>query len=133
MFNINERTHSGLILMTCLAEQVGEFMTLKYVAQRMKLSEGYLEEVAAALRSAGLITGRTGPKGGYALTRPPEKITTEDVITALEGPIALVGCQSNGIACPVEGGCSSKRVWNALQRKIQSSLRETTLAEIASA
>ncbi|HWQ99481.1 MAG TPA: Rrf2 family transcriptional regulator [Candidatus Methylomirabilis sp.] len=131
MFKLSERTHSGLILMTCLAERMGEFLSLKEVASRMKLSEGYLEEVASALRAAGLVTGRTGPKGGYALTRPPEKITTEEVVIALEGPIVLVGCQEKGTDCPIEGGCSSKRVWNALQHRIQTSLRETTLAEIA--
>lgn len=134
LFHISERTHSGLILMTCLAERHADerLMTLKDVAARMKLSEGYLEEVATALRAAGLIKGRTGPKGGYVLARKPNAITTEDIITAIEGPIVLVGCQSKGAACPVENGCSSKRVWNALQRRIQTSLRETTLAEICS-
>ena len=132
LFHISERTHSGLILMTCLAERHAneEPVTLKDVALRMRLSEGYLEEVAASLRSAGLIKGRTGPKGGYVLVRTPDAITTEDIVTALEGPIALVGCQETGVTCPVEGGCSSKRVWHSLQRRIQSSLRETTLAEL---
>lgn len=133
LFHISERTHSGLILMTCLTEHHAnkQPMTLKEIAARMKLSSGYLEEVAAALRAAGLISGRTGPRGGYTLTRAPKSITTEDVITALEGPIALVGCQTDGETCPLAGGCSSERLWGALQSKIVASLRETTLADIA--
>lgn len=130
-FRISERTHSGLILMTRLAEAYGtsEYVTLKEVAEPMMLSEGYLEEVAAALKTAGLIKGRTGPKGGYALTSDPAKITAEQIVTALEGPIALVECQT-GAACPVQHACSSQSLWGALQKKILVSLRETKLAEI---
>ena len=130
-FRISERTHSGLILMTKLAEAHagGAYVTLKEVAAPMMLSEGYLEEVAAGLKNAGLIKGRTGPKGGYLLTRDPKTITAEDIVTALEGPVAFVECQT-GAACPVQHACSSKSLWGTLQKKIVSSLRETTLASI---
>lgn len=130
-FRISERTHSGLILMTKLAEahETGAYVTLKEVAAPMMLSEAYLEEVAAGLKAGGLIQGRTGPKGGYVLTRDPAKITAEDIVTALEGPVAFVECQT-GAACPVQHACSSKSLWGALQKKIVTSLRETTLASI---
>lgn len=119
--------------MTKLAEahERGEYVTLKEVAAPMMLSEAYLEEVAAGLKKAGLIEGRTGPKGGYILTREPKTITAEDIVTAIEGPVSLVDCQS-GAACPVEGSCSSKSLWSSLQKKIVTSLKETTLAEVAS-
>ena len=51
LFHISERTHSSLILMTCLAERHADEqpVTLKDVARRMKLSSGYLEEVAVGI------------------------------------------------------------------------------------
>jgi len=130
-FRISERTHSGLILMTRLAEayQKDERVTVKDVAGAMMLSEGYLEEVAASLKAAGLIQGRTGPKGGYELTRDPSAITAEDIVIAIEGPVVLVDCQT-GAACPVQHACSSKSLWGSLQKKILGSLRETTLKEV---
>ena len=130
-FRISERTHSGLILMTKLAEAhaSGERVTVKEVAASMLLSEGYLEEVAASLKSAGLIQGHTGPKGGYDLTRDPETITAEDIVTAIEGPVVLVECQT-GTACPVEQACSSKTLWGTLQKSILESLRATRLADV---
>jgi Rrf2 family iron-sulfur cluster assembly transcriptional regulator len=130
-FRISERTHSGLILMTKLAEAYrdGGRVTVKDVASSMMLSEAYLEEVAASLKASGLIQGRTGPKGGYELTRKPGEITAEQIVTALEGPVTFVECQT-GAACPVQHACSSKSLWSSLQEKIVRSLRETTLAEI---
>lgn len=132
MFHISERTHSGFIFMSELAARRadGGLVSLKEVARRRKLSEGYLEEVAAALRSAGLIQGRTGPRGGYILVRGADAITAKDIITALEGPIALAGCQITDAACPVSRGCSSKRLWGELQEKILAALQGITLAEI---
>ena len=132
-FRISERTHAGLILMTELANTYGTgvYVTLKNVAEQMRLSEGYLEEVAAGLKQAQLIQGRTGPKGGYMLSRAPGAITAEDIVTALEGPVVFVACQT-GATCPVQHACSSQTLWGSLQKKIVSSLRETTLAEVAS-
>jgi Rrf2 family protein len=131
-FRISERTHSGFILMTQLAAAhgAGSYITLKDVASQMMLSEAYLEEIAAALKQAGLIQGRTGPKGGYALTRKPNTITAEAIVIALEGPVAFVECQT-GAACPVQHACSSQTLWGMLQKKIVASLRETTLASLS--
>lgn len=130
-FRISERAHSGFILMTRLADVHGSdaYVTLKDVADSMRLSEAYLEEVAASLKAAGLVRGRTGPKGGYALARDPATITAEEVLTAIEGPVTLVECQS-GMVCPVEHACASKTLWGTLQKKIVASLKETTLAEM---
>lgn len=129
-FRISERTHSGFILMTRLAEVHGTDarLSLKEIAEGMPLSEGYLEEIAAALKNAGLIQGRTGPKGGYVLTRDPSDITAEDILVAIEGPIAIVECQT--AVCPVEGSCVSRTLWGRLQQNIRASLHATRLSEI---
>ena len=94
----------------------------------MGLSQGFLEEVAADLKKAGLIKGRKGPGGGYCLAQPTAKITAEQILTALEGPIALAAC--SGGFCPVASSCASKSLWGFLQRDIVNSLKRTTLAEI---
>jgi Rrf2 family protein len=128
-FRVTARDHSGLILMTALAERYSSevYLSLQDVAADMQLSQGYLEEVAASLKKAGLIAGKQGPSGGYRLAKAPADITLEDIVTALEGPVALVDCQSSPIPCPVEGKCSSKRVWHVLQGHIQHALRGMTL------
>jgi len=132
LFRVSERHHSGLILMTELAMlfEKDRHLSLKEIADRMRISEGYLEEIAYRLKAAGLIAGRKGPGGGYRLTRAPQEISAGEIIEAIEGPIALVDCQS-GAACPVEAACTSKRLWNGLQAKLIDTLNGTTLASIA--
>jgi Rrf2 family protein len=114
--------------MTDLAK-ANDYVSLRRIAERMHVSDGYLEEIAAALKSANLIQGRTGPKGGYRLARDPKKISAEDIVIAIEGPMELVECHGGG-ACPVEHLCSSKRLWDFLQKDVKASLKKRTLAEI---
>lgn len=105
-------------------------LTLTDVAQSKGLSQGYLEEIASALKRANLIQGKKGPNGGYLLTRAPQAITAEEILTALEGSVHLVGCQQAPGSCPAEGRCSSRSFWDVLQRRVLETVRETTLADI---
>ena len=130
LFHVSAKDHGALILMSTLAERYasGEYVRVQDVAEDMKLSQGYLEETAACLKEAGLIAGRQGPGGGYRLAKPPASISMSDILTALEGPLALVDCQAG--SCPVEGKCISKSVWGKLQKTIHASLEGMSLAEV---
>jgi len=132
-FRIPARLHLGIILMTELASAYqkdgGRALSLREVGERMKVSEGYLEEIASALKSADLIEGKSGPKGGYVLKRDPAKITASDIITAIEGPVHLVDCHGEG-TCPVENLCQSKHLWNFLRDAVESSLASKKLSEL---
>lgn len=131
LFRVSERHHSGLILMTELAAAHSDeekFLSLSEIAERMKISSGYLEEIALRLREANLIEGRKGPGGGYRLKKKPETITAGEIIRAIEGPLAFVDCQASG--CPVEGQCRSKSLWNFLYTSVSQTLNDTTLSAI---
>ena len=130
LFQVTARDHSAVILMAELARSYagGGYTSLQDIADRMRLSQGYLEEIASVLKSGGLIIGKQGPGGGYRLAEAPDNVSLEDVLVALEGPMDLVDCQSG--ACPVESQCSSKSVWDRIQKNLVKTLRETSLAEV---
>jgi Rrf2 family protein len=127
-FRIPSRLHLGFILMTELAKH-DDYLSLRDIGERMKVSDGYLEEIAAALKTAKLIKGRTGPKGGYRLAKDASAITALDIVRALEGPVELVACHGSG-ECPVAHLCSSKRLWDFLQEDVRASLKQRTLSEL---
>lgn len=127
-FNVSSFEHNALILLTEIASAKG-LVSLDAVAKRMCLSQGYLEEVAHALKTAKLIRGRQGRGGGYLLARPASKISLSDVMSAVNGPLELVSCQS-AKTCPVSGRCQSKQAWADLRRTIDASLEKITLESI---
>lgn len=54
------------------------------IAEREAIPARYLEQILADLRRAGLVEARRGPRGGYALARPPEAITLGQAVRAVD-------------------------------------------------
>ena len=76
-----------------LALHYGEgVVPIKTIAKSQGISENYLEQLMLPLRRAGLVESVRGAQGGYTLSRPPAEVTIGEIITAVEGPIALVDC-----------------------------------------
>ena len=126
---ISEKLHSAFLLSTALAAgyQHNEWLTLNQVADQFHLSQGYLEEIVAALRRAKLVTGRRGASGGYRLSKDPGAITFADIVVAIEGPTALVNCE----ACFLQSDCSNETMWQELQTVVIDFFRNKTLASEA--
>src|SRR5882757_3572606 len=69
---VSSKAHYGLRMMTELAKAYGNGpMSLTEVARIESLPLAYLEQLAGALRSGGLVESTRGVHGGYALSKPP--------------------------------------------------------------
>jgi Rrf2 family protein len=55
------------------------------LAARHEVSVGFLENILADLRRAGLVQSKRGGNGGYWLARPPTDTTVADVMRVLDG------------------------------------------------
>jgi Rrf2 family protein len=56
-------------------------------AERQGIPLRYLEQILQDLRRAGLVEGKRGPGGGYALARAAAEVRLSDVVAALDGPV----------------------------------------------
>ena len=117
-------------LMDIATHQSAGPVNLHDIAARQKISAKYLWQILTILKTAGLVRGTRGPKGGYVLLRPPEDITLLDIVQALEGPIVLVECTSDPSFCPRESNCISRRIWSEISQTIRNALHTLTLAKI---
>jgi len=134
---VSSKAHYGLRAMTELARAYGRGpVALSEVARVEHISLGYLEQLIAALRRAGLVEGTRGASGGYQLARPPAAITVGEVYRVLEGPIAPVECvEASYVAgsCEREPACASRSIWQRVQASISQVLDSTTLADLCAA
>ena len=64
------------------------------IANRQHIPIVFLEQILLALKHAGLLASTRGAAGGYALIKPPAKVTLGQVIRILDGPLAPIGCVS---------------------------------------
>lgn len=57
------------------------------LAQKGQMPERFLLQILRNLVNHGILRSTRGVDGGYALSRPPEKVTLLDLIEAIEGPL----------------------------------------------
>lgn len=128
----------GVRLMVELGRQPSSApISLSTVADAERLPLSYLEHLVAKLRKAGLVTSTRGAHGGYRLAMPPEEITLDVVVEALEGQVAPMECfhrmPDGRVLCSHEaddGACATKLLWTRVQGGVTKALAGTTLAEL---
>lgn len=129
---ISTKGRYGLRAMVDLAVySSGDHMSLKSIAERQNISEGYLEQVFSTLRKAGLINSIKGAQGGYALADQPENITVGRILRALEGDLSVISEKSieEKTKDRIEA-CISYNVWSAINESIDSVVDRITLEKL---
>ena len=117
-------------LMDIAVHQTKGPVNLNDIAERQGISAKYLWQIMNLLKTAGLVRGTRGPKGGYILLRDPATITLLDVIQILEGPVTLVECVDDPDFCTRTANCVAHTVWDEVSQAIRNALQKITLAEI---
>jgi Rrf2 family iron-sulfur cluster assembly transcriptional regulator len=102
------------------------------IAERTGLPQPYLEQILLALKGAGLVRSKRGVGGGYVLAREPEAITLGDIVSAVEGPIAVgdFGQPHQDGSCDHEGQCVLLAIWAEVGEHMRAHLDASTLADI---
>jgi FeS assembly SUF system regulator len=91
-----------------------------------------VSKLLAALARAGVLVSQRGAKGGYRLARAPEAITAADIVSAVDGPIALTVCIEHGAgACDVESLCPTRSGWRRINDAVRDAMKSVSLAELA--
>ena len=122
----------AVLLMTHMAQHRQRAHTAAEVAAATRLPPPTVSKVLARLCHEGLLTSSRGVKGGYALARSPQRISVDSIVTALEGPIALVPCvDADGRHCEVEPLCPSRIGLHRINAAMRDALSEISLADIA--
>lgn len=104
---------------------------LKRISRRERIPERFLEQVMSMLRCAGLVESVRGAKGGYILSRRPEKISLSEVVIALEGPINIMECVTESPSeCEEVPMCVIRDVWSDVQKSLMATLSSISLKDL---
>ena len=125
----------GVRLMVQLGRHYGMGpASLGEIATEEDLPRAYLEQLVLHLRDAGLVVSTRGARGGYELARRPEEISMNEVLRALEGPIAPMVCAStdpeHATVCDRTSRCTVNLLWVRVRDAIQTTLDSITLADL---
>lgn len=129
---VSARCHDGLVIMESLARvwKNSEVLSLEQISEETVSPLGYLEQIAASLKKAGLVCSERGRGGGYKLGRGPERISVKEVIEAIEGPIVMVDCLGEKESCARTVACRTRGIWNRIQKDISGAMDNLSVADI---
>jgi FeS assembly SUF system regulator len=132
MLRISKMTDYAVVLATHLAAAEGPHAA-RDLAVQTQIPEPTASKVLRKLTRAGVVMSHRGAKGGYALARSPRKIGVNEVIEAIEGPIAVTECsdETTDSLCEYETNCGVRANWQRINVAVHKALSEITLADMA--
>jgi Rrf2 family protein len=85
---LSKKGEYALRAMIALTRNADAAMTITQVATSQELPKKFLEQILLALKSAGLVRSKAGPKGGYELAEAARAITVGRILAAVEEPMS---------------------------------------------
>jgi len=132
MIRMSKLADYGLVLMTQFLRnsRLEENLSARQLAAETSLPLPVVSKVLKALSREGLLTSHRGAGGGYSLSRHPERISVGDVLTAVEGPIAMTECIDNEGGCSQESLCPVRTNWERINHAVTEVLDAITLTDM---
>ncbi len=84
MFIYGQTAANGIAVMSYLAGRTGGRSGSGEIAKARKIPRALTAKLLTQLASAGLVSGRPGPGGGYTLARPAKNISLIQIVSVFE-------------------------------------------------
>ncbi len=130
MLRLSKLTDYGTAVMTVLARRPGTVCNASEISQMTHVSLPTVSKILKALARQELVESTRGAHGGYRLARTPAEISMAEIITALEGPIALTECATASSQCTIESRCGVRSNWQKINIAVRDALQGISLAEM---
>ena len=122
----------GIVLMSHMAGDADRQLTAGELAEETQLPAPTVSKILKILARHDLLDSHRGVKGGYSLARNTGDISVAEIISALDGPIAVTECIDDSPGeCSQEEWCALRGNWQRINHAIRLALENITLAEMS--
>jgi len=135
MFNLSKRADYALLALSHLAAtQAAEPMRLvntKEIAEQYEIPVELLAKLLQTLAKNDIVASHPGPTGGYRLLRAPRAISVAEIVTVIDGPLAILPCSNGrGDTCKQFSRCTMRDPMAEIERRVKDLLLEITLEDV---
>lgn len=131
MLKLSKLADYAVVIITALDSHEDELVSASILSQETRLPEPTVAKVLKLLSASNIVTSIRGVKGGYKLSAGIDKISIKDVITALDGPIALTACvEDSGEGCEFAPTCAMHGRWNRVNKAIKEALEAVSIYDM---
>ncbi len=101
--------------------------TVDEIADSFGISRDHLVKVIQALARHGFVLTQAGRHGGVTLACDPKTTTVREVVEKVEGRHGVLDCVAAPGSCPMEPGCSLRRLLMDAEEEFYKALELKTL------
>ena len=130
MIRINKLTDYAMLLLARMASAPAALHSAQQLTTVSGLELPTVSKLLKLLNQAGLLDSVRGARGGYRLARAAGDISVLDVISAIEGPFAMVECSIAPGRCDHEGSCGYKSNWHVIENEIRGLLARLSISDM---
>lgn len=132
MLKLSKKADYALMAVNHLAQHYGEgSFSSRDIARLYRIPAGLLAKVLQRLAQSGLVESQQGVNGGYALAKPPERISALEVISSIDGPVQIISCHTTTRGeCEQTLTCTVKEPLLKVNERIQNALGSLSIAEM---
>ena len=121
----------ALARLTLLQEQ--GYVLVAEICEGTDLPRYFVAKIFQTLARHGLLVSAKGRGGGFALARPPSKITLYEVVAVIDGQGQFDKCVAGMAACDDKQPCPQHEDFKPIRSEIKRYLKRTTLRHMADA
>lgn len=123
MIKLSKLSDYAIVVLSLLARDRAKLMTASVLSASSGIPEPTVAKVLKLLSREGVIVSTRGVNGGYMLERDPAEISVTELISALEGPIAITACvEGSDDECGIQEICPMSGKWAKVNATIKNAL-----------
>jgi len=135
MLSMTKRADYALLALSYLASVAEDaphrLVNTKEIADQFEIPQELLAKLLQTLAKNGLVASHPGPTGGYRLLRPAAQISVAQVMTLVDGPVALLNCSNGqGETCKQFSRCTIRDPLAEIESRVKTLLEDISIAEI---
>jgi len=126
---LSSTAQQAISAVLCIAAAGGEPMRVQTIAAATGAPRNYLSKILHVLARAGVLSSGRGPRGGFRLAGPAERLT----LAAVTGPFERPGqrrCLLGRPTCRDATACPAHRRWSKVASGVEDYFQTTTIARL---
>jgi len=133
VIRVSKFTDYGIVLLSYFAHNPEKQpFSARQLSEESRIPFPTVSKLLKILTNTGLLDSERGRNGGYSLVKRPHEISVGQVISLLEGPLALTECSDKHGQCKIEGDCPVRNNWRKINRVVMKALELLTIEDMSS-
>lgn len=138
MIRVSRLTDYAVLILTHIAKEDLKFqngpirvLNARDLSLRTHLPLPTVGKILKELSHSKILLSVRGVRGGYRLARPARDLSISDIVSAMEGPIAVTDCAHGVAQCALQETCGTKTHWRMINDVVVKALKSVSLLDLS--